>query len=234
MVQNIKNWRVVDPFPGHELEEIRTVSLRLKSLISRARSHPIFETQYLTIAGVSDMVEGLEYHYSRIQDGIDEYAVTAPVALPAEMRHDVVAYLNRIGQLYAFLTSRLMLNFGFAVERDAPTFHRIIIFRHKYSAHRSLDSPRGETDHEKSIPPITFAMGSSSWIPREGVVIDQPPEGEISGDAFKSWWEAKVRGGMWDLQMQDRGELYHFCPEVDHPAACDEVYKAIQRLLLPI
>lgn len=161
MVQDIKNWRTDDFFPDRELREIAQVSLRIKSLIARRREHRVLATNYLNVAGVADMVDGLEYHFSRILDGIEEYADTAPYEKPKTMHHDAVAYLNRVGQIYAFMRSPLMRSISFNVETNAPTFSRLILFRNKFSAHRSLDAPRNESEHEQTVTALSFHGGTS-------------------------------------------------------------------------
>jgi hypothetical protein len=58
------------------------------------------------------------------------------------MKHEVVAYLNRMGQLYYLARS---------VEEEGliPRTSRFIIFRHKQAAHRGTDCPKKSDDSEE-------------------------------------------------------------------------------------
>lgn len=108
---------------------IRRIMLnRILDKIAILREHEVY---YQQVHGVKYIMQGLDYHfknYMRLLSEDDDI----------HWFHEVVAYLNRIGQIYYFLKS----DFIAAQDSEAPALKRVIPFRMKYSAHRSIDAPR--------------------------------------------------------------------------------------------
>jgi hypothetical protein len=71
----------------------------------------------------------------------------APSPIPTEservvldaLHHEAFAYLNRLGQFHTFAKA-------FSVEHLLPRATDLMLFRHKHTAHRSIDAPRREDD----------------------------------------------------------------------------------------
>ncbi len=60
------------------------------------------------------------------------------------MRFEAFAYINTLGRLYYWISERGSSN--------APKIIEIVeAFRHKYTAHRSSDKTKNETDYEKEV-----------------------------------------------------------------------------------
>ena len=61
------------------------------------------------------------------------------------LRHEVVAYLNILGQFFYFSKSDFVSKRVRDFEPIIPTITKFVRFRMKHSAHRSLDWPRKTT-----------------------------------------------------------------------------------------
>lgn len=110
------------------------------------------ELQILKTDG-NAIIDGLSYHYKNYlnlhnqlipfenNDFEYPYSNTAIINL---MKHEIIAYLNRMGQFYYFANSRVVSEVIPSVEKLIPTIVRFMPFRHKQAAHRATDVPRGE------------------------------------------------------------------------------------------
>ncbi|MDT3618403.1 hypothetical protein ACP26H_07915 [Cronobacter sakazakii] len=96
--------------------------------LDELRPHEIYYNQ---VHGVKTMVQGLGYHF-------DNYMLQSKVRDQPFWFHEVVAYLNRLGQLYYFFKS----DFIQVSEAEIPNILKVMPLRMKYSAHRSVDAPR--------------------------------------------------------------------------------------------
>lgn len=83
------------------------------------------------------------------------------------MIHEMAAYMNRLGQLKALLTSAWFKKY-ISRERLAelsPIILALVPLRNKFTAHRSIDDPRHETDYQKamhaSLPFVITTRGTN-------------------------------------------------------------------------
>jgi hypothetical protein len=143
--KNIDNLNFKDPHEGVALDEILPLSERAVSRIARNRDLPILKHAFVNIYGAVEMMQGLTYHHARFISLVESCHTTAPtIQIAGAIRHEVVAYLNRLGQFWAFSESDLVKECCSNPKEILPTFGKLIVFRHKHVAHRSIDKPRSE------------------------------------------------------------------------------------------
>ncbi|MFT5852406.1 MAG: hypothetical protein ACI87J_002382 [Colwellia sp.] len=137
------------------------------------------ESNYQQVYGVKFMIKGLEYHY-------ENYMIQTKNHEKYYWFHEVVAYLNILGQIYYFFKSDYIC----VTEVEIPNILKIIPLRMKYSAHRSVDAPRmKDGDHlvmmDISIPSIHSIRpyyGDTELNPKECSRGFGIPSLDVSGD----------------------------------------------------
>ena len=161
-----------DPNPGIALSSIEPSGSRVQSWIARAIQRPDFPFEReVQIRGAIDIVTGLEYHHTRftsqlalledwtssIASSQDDSSLPTPFThaqaeILSTLQHEAVAYVNRIGQLHFFARS---------LQRSALLLKAttLLPFRHKYTAHRSIDEPRSESASELMSQAMAFGFG---------------------------------------------------------------------------
>lgn len=103
----------------------------LDEILAKIETLREFEENYQQVHGVKYLVQGLDYHYSNFLTVVSNKD-------GSEWFHELIAYLNRLGQIYYFFKSKFMA----VDDEDIPIIKQIISFRMKYSAHRSVDIPK--------------------------------------------------------------------------------------------
>jgi len=153
------------------------------------------------ISGAIGLVRGLEYHHRNFMERVALLApflarITQPPSanptieripnsaefeIIGELDHEAVAYLNRVGQLYFFAKSLGLVDL-------LPEASALIPFRHKHTAHRSVDEPRKESAEELQQQAMAFGFGHrldggfpNFWIANDGkwitfVIKDSHPK----------------------------------------------------------
>ncbi|HLD17740.1 MAG TPA: prolipoprotein diacylglyceryl transferase [Patescibacteria group bacterium] len=103
--------------------------------------------------GASFLIEGIKYHYGNFEKFSQELEkkvnnsdlfVFENQDIINKMKHEAVAYINRIGQFYYFAKGETVKNKLGDPKKTIPTISSFIGFRHKYSAHRAVDKSEGE------------------------------------------------------------------------------------------
>lgn len=170
-------FHVADPHPEEKLSGITPLSVRARSWLARV-TYDIPESESVQTVGAVTMLEGLDYHYARFMKLVDRlepyYSLFLgraagdlpdqsselarprfPTATEIEdlnaLDHESVAYLNRLGQFHTYAKAR-----GLAA-RLAKT-QELMVFRHKHTAHRSIDAPQGESPQERENQAMTFGF----------------------------------------------------------------------------
>ena len=69
----------------------------------------------------------------------------------ATLRHEAVAYVNRLGQLHFFAKS-------LGHHHLLPKTTELLPFRHKHTAHRSIDQPQAESADELRSQTMAFGF----------------------------------------------------------------------------
>lgn len=126
----------------------------------RYRKANLYEKQALI--GIADVIDGLCYHHAnflsmhkkiQLECGFNHQLES--VGIPKEIscmlshpdlskiKHEISAYLCRVGQLYYFIKGRALNLEKF------QTLDELIYYRHKYSAHRSLDKHGSESKTDR-------------------------------------------------------------------------------------
>lgn len=222
-----------DPAPGVELADINPLSARASALIARSKTHATLATDFPRINGAAEMLDGLQYHFENymshrgtmkphdeailahqqaifacaapteeILNAVSESAAAAAAPLRGA-RHEVGAYLNLLGRYYYFA-------------RDLrPAFHRVaelIRVRHKVTAHRSIDAPRGESDHIHDMHAIALTS--------------------VAGHMYR--FPAGRAELVFQVKIDDAppaGDFIDVCLERDHQVVSEECYAVLEALL---
>jgi hypothetical protein len=110
-----------DPADNLPLGEVMPISLRIWTLFARNREKSILDTNFLNLYGTVDMVRGLEYHYTNFMNAVNRLSELPIISeettkFEHSLRHEIIAYLNRMGQFYHFVES------DFVKERTSSLF----------------------------------------------------------------------------------------------------------------
>jgi len=101
------------------------------------------------------MIDGLEYHYNNFlalhKTNCKSVNKNIPMWTPNEniskqMKHEIIAYLNRMGQFYYFAVSNEVKKEIINPLQYIPTINHFIPFRHKQTAHNGPDKSKGENN----------------------------------------------------------------------------------------
>jgi hypothetical protein len=200
---------------GIPLDKIEVVSTRIRSLLARTES-VFVEENFIQLEGIVDIARGLEYHHLNAlallkmeQDSLQHIE---------SVKHEVVAWLNRVGQFYYFSQSALVKSVQLKMEM--PTINLVLPLRHKYSAHRAIDAPR-KSDTADQLPYQALAFSSlvgSQWVAREP---KKPEQGEFS--MIESYYL------VFELQHGE-GDVARLNIECDHAKVMSEIFTCISRL----
>jgi hypothetical protein len=230
---DIDNFRLNDPAPSVPLNDIFPVSFRALALLARNQKRPILKTGFLNIYGATDMINGLEHHCGNFKQ-IAQQLITMPMfsdesrMLEKRLRHEAVAYLNRMGQFYYFAKSPFVAKRISDAIKLIPTISKFILFREKHTAHRSIDSPRREDSaHQQQLQ----ALGLSSFSP----LVFHPKDKSKTLTDFRKMTDPKIMYGEFCLgfQMGGKGEneFINFCMEQEHPQISLETFSVIEKLI---
>lgn len=145
-------YKIKDQNPNKTIPEIETHSERVISCLSRKNIES--EETILRILGAIQMLQGMEYHFSNLIETQNKHFSVDPFkdselfiahmnrpefkSESAKLRHESIAYLNRIGQINEFIRSKFVQNL-LPKTKVSKTLDQALRFRHFYSAHRQLD-----------------------------------------------------------------------------------------------
>jgi len=219
-LHSVSNWGVRDPRPDEPLESIWPLSIRALALLARNVAKPILQTDFVQAAGAVTMLKGLDYHRDRFVEIIGQLATGALQSYDTAL-HEAVAYVNRAGQFYYFATSKLVTERG---ERPPiPKFEALIPFRHKHTAHRSIDKPiSSDTRDLQAYQAISMNLDGRSFHPRDGATIKATLETALF----------PLRTGYLVFQISlGEGNYYFLNIERDHEALMLEAYAVLEAVL---
>ena len=240
MFKSIEFYSGVDPCPDVELEDIPSLSLRAFALMIRRRSHPLLSEHFLSVVGAIEMLSGLEYHQSNIvrlghllasapwQDAIREEYET-------NVFHEAVAYVNRMGQFYYFARSACVRKALSGAAAHIPTIEKFIGFRMKYTAHRSIDAPRGEPDHvlEAQARSMSRAVGMMMSLkpgaPERMWSGSFKPDSPEAREMHRQQWH--TRDATFQLLDDVRGTFVNLTIAREHERIAQEAYGVIVSIL---
>ena len=95
-----------------------------------------------------------------------------------QIAHDAVAYINRLGQFYAFAKAK-------SQNQHLVRAAELLIFRNKHTAHRSIDDPRKEDDYMSMWSQAVSMGGFYYMISEDGPIFTIP-------DAQSNWQEFNI------------------------------------------
>ena len=212
-VQDSTNWRIEDKYCGCPLDSISSIPERIESLLARAKDHVAMRTGYLNLSGAQQIVAGMEYH---AQNHSKQMHCSTEELNTRKLRHEAVAYFNRLGQFYYFAESAFVKKFSPSISNYIDNITSLTLFRHKHSAHRSLDKPFSEdTDQLQEDHELSFR--SNIWSPK-----DPRFAGDHSNLSETHWLV---------YQIHNAKDYIDFCLEREHLAVMLECYKIFEEVV---
>lgn len=214
-----RTWNFADPYPDIALDEIEHIPSRAKALIYRSQS-ALLHTHFVQIVGVKSILSGLDYHYNGFMEMLRRLERPPGPAFEA-VRHEAVAWLNRVGQLYYFLKSKLVSDRLSDIQMSA--IDAVMPFRQKHTAHRSIDAPKKEDSPASQLYQAMSMseVGGALWYSRNG-----PP------------WQfmlpsAETHYLCFQIPLEDGGRATHveLNIELQHPLVMNEGYAVLAKLL---
>ena len=234
----LKNFTSIrDTEPKKPLNEILPVSRRTMVLLIRNQQKQIIETNCIRIFGAVDMIGGLEYHHSNFKAIVAERSKFSVRScdtdeerwvLERNFRHEAIAYLNRVGQLFHFVDSKWVKQLVPNSSELIPTLSKYKIFRDKHAAHRSIDKPLNDDAHAQTIQ--AWGLSSVSGIaysPKGGVSTIKSVEDLL--DEKKLWCDHYVT---FQIRGKNENEFINFCIEMEHPKILAEAFNLVEMLVL--
>jgi hypothetical protein len=219
--------RIFDQRPGLALDTIAPLSERAQSLLARAHLASGIQAHALALCGTVVMLRGLDYHHARMVQLSLAHRRGAPLQQD-DYGHEVVAYLNRLGQLYYFFNGSLGRSCGIEVGADVPAIVKLLPLRNKHAAHRSIDMPRGDDD---------AMLAEMHMIGMSGGLRHPRPDSQAPalkpGSPYEDV-EFTLRESLPTYQIQnklDGASFVTFCPELEHAQILAEAYAAFATIV---
>jgi len=238
MINDITGWILVDEFPNQQLDSIFPLSKRAVCLIARKQNEKtILNTNFLNIQGAVEMMLGMDYHHGnfmRIVEQLGEVELTNGARrLKADLIHEVIAYLNRIGQFHYFLDSEFVKGFCSDANAVAPTLERFLPLRMKHSAHRSIDAPtKKDSIHFQETQAMSMsAIGPKHFDPKPGQrvnMLDATTDAEKIKFVRDNWKKCFL---VCQFLTEDPKGALDFSIEREHPVIMQEAYSVIEKVL---
>ena len=168
-LNNPKNWNVLDPFPGKKLYHITPYSSRARALYARKKNK--ISDGHLNIVGAIGMLEGLEYHYQnyiKIHKSIKH--AKKSWEKDKALKHEIVAYLNRLYQFYKFYDSRFVKGKLNGKAKIRHIRDNLMPLRHNYAGHRKLDMEKMQSSEALNLE-MLFSAGSQRSIQKNELIL---------------------------------------------------------------
>jgi hypothetical protein len=210
-----KSWHYEDENGAVPLGSIEIVSERIRSLLVRSKS-PLVEDNFVQLVGIVDMASGLEYHYKSAFNHLKQGS--EPLARMVFVQHDIVAWLNRLGQFYYFVQSELVKSFG--LTQKITKILTLLPLRNKNSAHRSIDAPR-RNDEVSQLPyqALTFSpLVGTQWVRRD-LDKSEPEVFDLLATHYLVFQITSEKDGVVELNI-----------ELDHLQVLSEMYACMEIL----
>lgn len=163
------NWNISDNYPQEDIGNIFPISERMQSIYARIRDKANLNLSPLNILSVIDMVKALEYHHGNFKNYTADIPADFLERSAADQekiqnaKFEAIAYINTVGQVHGWLKSS-------SINMQQPMISEIYTsFRSKYTAHRSIDDPRKETNYEQELH--MFVFRSQLWNANKELVF---------------------------------------------------------------
>ena len=230
---SIKEWGgIADLAPDDALEDIVPIWKRAYCLLTRNAETLLLQTKFIHVYGAVEMMHGLDYHAQNFARACADESMEV-FAPNYATDHEAVAYLNRMGQFWTFANSELVTQALSDVRARLPTVAKLIIFRNKVAAHRSIDAPRGEepseaANHARSI----CQLGGRLYSPRPSAPHVKMPQ-TTSVPVFLEYMREMRRRCCLTYQIYDAKSTDHlnFTLELEHPQIMNECYCVLEQLV---
>ncbi len=203
-MKKFDSWDFEDHFPEEELSDIFPISIRAFSLLSRNRNELKNNESAIHIVGLLNTLEALDYHFDNFIKLKENKNITS------KQTHEVVAYLNRIGQVYYFLKSSFTKTFIPNALQDCSKIDYLKTFRMKNTAHRSIDHPKKEDTEEYSNRQTLSLLPIAT-----GPIYDK--------QCYRFPTEDPPGSGL--------TRYIDFTPEIDHEIVMEQCYKLLERII---
>tara|TARA_R110000796_G_scaffold37722_4_gene95366 strand:+ start:273903 stop:274508 length:606 start_codon:yes stop_codon:yes gene_type:complete len=200
-MRDFKDWGIKDKFPNKDLKDIEIISQRLFSLVSRNKESLNSLNYAVEILGALDIIEALDYHFYNFIKLKDS---------EKKPNHEIVAYLNRLGQFYYFIKSDFVNKIVPNAITFTPKIEELKIFRMKNTAHRSIDYPKNEDSIEYRY---RHALSFFGFIVNKYMGMDRYTI---------------------PIEKNKKTEWKYFIPENDHPIIMNETYQLIDKLIIEL
>ncbi len=224
-------------------KKLKTVSVRLAFLFAENSSSSILQSHELELAGIIDMAKGLEYHYKNFKkiekkylasyEKIFKEMILSQIPGKENMIHEAVAYLNRLGQIETlitapwfktYITEETLVNF-------CPKIFALMPLRNKFTAHRSIDDPRNETESQKasqaSIPFGIQSRGPIGGLPKVSYSIKIAKEERR--DSRKTLLATYHKLPVQEIEHFSETEVWiTFTPTKHHEEICSEIVTVLR------
>jgi len=231
MVYNPEHWNVKDPYPDQPLEDINPISDRAWSALIRSKYKDVVKDGFMNLVGAIDIMHGLEYHYNHFCAIVNAIANLPLLDAMSEhnkrfLIHETVAYLNRLGQFYYFSSSSFTKDRVTNWQEIVPTIIKYVRFRHKHSAHRSIDKPMMEDNpHLQKVHAWALSsIGGLLLAPKPG----RTSLPDLINNPEKIWNESYI---CFQLMGDDVNDTINLSIEREHPVFIGEAYDLIFKLL---
>lgn len=201
MLQKFNTWTIKDRHKGLPLEDIPRISDRAFSFVSRNKANLNSKEGAMNLLGVLDILEALDYHF-------DNFINLKTTNEEINQRHEAVAYLNRIGQLYYFIVSDFTVRHIPNAISYMSKVNDLKVFRMKSTAHRSLDFPKGESEEYQNRQALTMLGATNSKV------------------LGKLEYILPVQN-----KLTKKTEWHFFTPETDHEIVMAQSYKLIKLMV---
>jgi hypothetical protein len=238
MINDITGWIVFDECPDTPLDAIFPLSRRAACLVARNQDKTTnLNTNFLNIQGAVEMMLGLDYHHDNfinVVKRLTEAELTDESrGLKAQLVHEVVAYLNRMGQFHYFMISPFVRKQCPDAKTLAPTIEKFLPLRLKHSAHRSIDAPKDDdSQHMQETQAMSMsAFGPKIFEPKPGQshnILDAKSEAERIAFFQDNWKKC-----FWICQFltDNPKDVLNFSLEREHPKIMSEALLILEKVL---
>ncbi len=226
--QNLSNSYVEDPAPGEPIDHVNPLSKRAFKLVhDKKATSRLLTTNSINIIGAADMMEGLDYHHQNFMElfGDVQLGHTTFRASKPNLTHEIVAYINRVGQFYHFAISALIHETIGSQDSNLTTIKSIVRVRNKHTAHRSIDAPRRESEFEKEEQAMLFS--GTIFSPRAGLSTKMN-DSELDMDVIL---QKLCQNSFVNFQFHEEAGFFNFSIEEQHPQVMSEAYAIVSKLI---
>ena len=230
---SIETWSLRDEHAQFSLEDIGPLSARAKSLICRSKDSAALKVGFINVLGAAEMMGGLDYHHSQFSDAVKSLA-RGEIGLESNLRHESIAYLNRLGQFSKFCRSKFVRDSVPIVTVNFSAIEKFLIFRDKHGAHRSIDDPRGETEEQKLLDAMSMSGVYRMFAPRPEIPVatrasltDVNSVEEMKEFERRQWTESYFVFQIFDERRQAH---LTFALEEEHPDIMSAAYSVIDQI----